>query len=128
MFFGIIAAPKIFTKLMKPVVALLYLKGIRLVIYLDGILILADSIQQSIAQTKEVLLVLTELRWIINWKKSYLLSAQVQEYLSLKIDSYNMIFKVPSKKIKEIRKEATSILLGLSRKKKRSFYIFLPLF
>ena len=41
--FGLASAPRMFTKLMKPVVALLKQQGIRLIIYLDDILIMAKS-------------------------------------------------------------------------------------
>ena len=39
--FGLASAPRVFTKLMKPVVALLRQLGIRLIIYLDDMLIMA---------------------------------------------------------------------------------------
>ena len=41
--FGLATAPRVFTKLMKPVVAALRQRGIRLIIYLDDILIMAES-------------------------------------------------------------------------------------
>ena len=41
--FGLASAPRVFTKLMKPVVGLLRQLGIRLIIYLDDMLIMAQS-------------------------------------------------------------------------------------
>ena len=41
--FGLSSAPRIFTKLMKPVVVCLRRQGYTLVIYLDDMLIIADS-------------------------------------------------------------------------------------
>jgi hypothetical protein len=110
MSFGIIAAPRIFIKLMKLVIASLQTKEIYLVIYLNNILIMIPSIQISIQHTKKVLQLLQKLEWSINWKKSKLLPTQVQNYLGLKIDSYNMQFKVLYSKIKEICKEIKRIL------------------
>jgi len=40
---GLASAPRVFTKLMKPVVGLLRQLGIRLVVYLDDMLIMAQS-------------------------------------------------------------------------------------
>ena len=41
--FGLASAPRIFTKLMKPVVGLLRHLGIRVILYLDDLLIMADT-------------------------------------------------------------------------------------
>jgi hypothetical protein len=41
--FGLSTAPGVFTKLMKPVVGAVRPRGIRLIIYLDDILIMAES-------------------------------------------------------------------------------------
>ena len=41
--FGLASAPRVFTKLMKPVVGLLRQLGIRLIVYLDDILIMGHS-------------------------------------------------------------------------------------
>ena len=43
--FGLNVAPRLFTKIMKPVVASLKSQGVRLIIYLDDILIIASSIE-----------------------------------------------------------------------------------
>jgi hypothetical protein len=43
--FGLNIAPRVFTKIMKPVVASLRSQGIRLIIYLDDILIIASSVE-----------------------------------------------------------------------------------
>ena len=45
--FGLASAPRTFTKIMKPVVAILRNLGIQLIIYLDDLLIIADSEQTA---------------------------------------------------------------------------------
>ena len=49
--FGLSSAPRIFTKIMKPAIAVARSAGIRLVIFLDDILIMAPSVEQSLRQT-----------------------------------------------------------------------------
>ncbi|CAB4020707.1 Hypothetical predicted protein [Paramuricea clavata] len=46
--FGLATAPKVFTKLLKPVVGAFRQRGIRLIIYLDDTLIMAESHEYSI--------------------------------------------------------------------------------
>jgi hypothetical protein len=41
--FGLASAPRVFTKLLKPVVAVLRQMGLRIIIYLDDILIMSKS-------------------------------------------------------------------------------------
>lgn len=41
--FGLSSAPRVFTKIMRPVVASLRERGIRLIVYLDDFLIMAES-------------------------------------------------------------------------------------
>ena len=43
--FVLATAPKVFTKLMKPVVAMLRQRGVRLIIYIHDILIIAESLE-----------------------------------------------------------------------------------
>ena len=48
--FGLCSAPKIFMKVLRPVMACLHFQGLRTVIYLDDILILAENIDTLIQQ------------------------------------------------------------------------------
>ena len=54
MAFGLAPAPRIFTKLLKVVVAFLRKKGIRLVVYLDDFLIMNESEEGARADLKSV--------------------------------------------------------------------------
>ena len=51
--FGLNVAPRVFTKLLKPVVAWLRGQGIRLIIYLDDILVMASSVE-LVKQHKQI--------------------------------------------------------------------------
>jgi len=68
--FGLCTAPRVFTKVLKPAVELLRSIGIRLVIYMDDMLLMAKSKQLIQEQTYIALFLLENLGFIINNKKS----------------------------------------------------------
>jgi hypothetical protein len=68
--FGLSSAPRIFTKLLKPVLAFLRKKGIRLVIFLDDILIMNSDRDDLIRDVEIVKSTLEEVVFIINAQKS----------------------------------------------------------
>ena len=70
--FGLASAPGTFTKIMKPVVATFRNLGIRLIIYLDDLLILADSEQTAPLHLATSLSLLENLGFVINQKESVL--------------------------------------------------------
>ena len=50
--FGLNTAPRVFSKLIKPIAASLRKRGIRIIVYLDDFLILGSSIKESKANTQ----------------------------------------------------------------------------
>ena len=70
MAFGLAPAPRIFTKLLKVVVAFLRKRGIRHVIYLNDFLIMNESEEGLRANLKTTLNILESLGFLINWEKS----------------------------------------------------------
>ena len=107
--FGLSCAPWTFIKVMKPLMTLLRSWGIRIIVYIDNMLILAKTRQET-SQHLEVLLFLLEaLGFIVNWGKSYLDPAQELEFLGLLVDSQTLQLRLPGEKIKQIRKEATTL-------------------
>ena len=104
--FGLSCAPWTFTKVMKPLMALLRAWGVRTIIYIDDMLILAES-RELATQHLEVLLFLLEaLGFIVNREKSHLCPSQELEFLGLLVDSQSLQLKLPSEKLSQIRKEA----------------------
>lgn len=104
--FGLSCAPWTFTKVMKPLMALLRAWGVRIIIYIDDMLILAES-RELATQHLEVLLFLLEaLGFIVNREKSHLCPSQELEFLGLLVDSQSLQLKLPSEKLSQIRKEA----------------------
>lgn len=83
MAFGLAPAPRVFTKNLKVVMVYLREQGIRLVIYLDDILVLNESslgLQEDIGTITEQL---QSLGFLVNWEKSIVDPTQVLEYLGL---------------------------------------------
>ena len=108
--FGLTSAPRIFTKIMRPVVRALREKGIRCVIYLDDLLIIAETREKANEHTREARRFLESLGWTINYLKSELTPTRAIVYLGFTIDSSAMSLYVPAQKVKDIRRDITSCL------------------
>ena len=77
--FGLATSPREFTKLLRPVVALLRQRGVKLHVYLDDWLIHADTPEQA----QMTISLLQFLGWIINYKKSDLTPSQDFQFLGM---------------------------------------------
>ena len=88
--FGLGLAPQIFTKLLKIPVAILRRINIRVIIYLDVMLLMGHSIEEISMCCDTAIFLLKHLRFVINWKKSVLTPVQEIEFLGLKINSVNL--------------------------------------
>ncbi|KZS06449.1 Uncharacterized protein APZ42_030096 [Daphnia magna] len=102
--FGLCSAPRVFTKLLKPVVAFLRERGIRLIIYLDDLLILNQSRDGLLLDLKIVISLLEFLAFIINYEKSFIVPQHILEYLGMIINNFSLSFSLPSEKVKSIVK------------------------
>lgn len=74
--FGISCAPRIFTKIMKPVVKVLRERGFTSVLYLNYFSLLGNSYSECSKNTLATTNLLGDLGFIINYKKSALTPAQ----------------------------------------------------
>ena len=102
--FSLSSAPCVFTKLLKPAVATMHRLGMRLVLYLDDMLILAQTIQMTRECLATALELLLSLGFVINLKKSVLSPTQKIEFLGFQIDSQRMI--MPQQKVKSLKQRA----------------------
>ncbi|XP_070573977.1 uncharacterized protein [Ptychodera flava] len=100
--FGLASAPRIFTKLMKPVIAILRRLGIRLIIYLDDIRLMNQSKELLLQDRDTLLFLLQQLGFGINWKKSFLTPSQEIEFLGFLINSVTMRMMLPENKITQL--------------------------
>ena len=92
--FGLSSALRVFTKLLKPVMALLQQRGLRSMVYLD-MLLMAESKQELVRKSQEVLSLLRLLGFRINWGRSQLTPTNRLVYLGLTIDSILMTLTLP---------------------------------
>lgn len=116
--FGLNLAPRVFTKLLKPVLANLREKGFLSVAYLDDLLLFGSSYSNCLYNVKETAKLLTDLGFIINTRKSNLTPSTSCKFLGFVYDSQQMTLKVPSDKQMRTR-ESIITFLGKHRFKIR---------
>ena len=108
--FGLSCAPRVFTKLMKPVVAFLRERGMRLIIYLDDMLVICNSQEEL----RENVLLMKDLFGVlgltINEKKSQLEPSQEIAFLGYQLSTVTMTISLPMEKMRKIQQEARQLL------------------
>ncbi|KAK2572193.1 Gag-Pol polyprotein [Acropora cervicornis] len=110
--FGLSLAPRAFAKVLKPFVASIRNKGIRLVIYLDDMAIISSSRELSSQEAGIVVQILESLGFIINKEKSVLFPSQKIVFLGYVIDSVARTVSLPEEKLNKVKEQT----LSLSRK------------
>ena len=101
--FGLASAPKVFTKLLKPVLSILRQGGIRLIVYLDDILLTAPSVEQVLQHAASTLNLLEGLDCTVKYLKSVLVPSQQMEFLGSLINSLHLSLSLPRDKIRKIQ-------------------------
>lgn len=95
---GLSSAPRVFTKLMKPVYASLRSRGNQLVGYIDDILLLADSSEVLKKQIRETMCLLTSLGFTVHDTKSMTEPTQEVKFLGFILNSVTMqVSMIPEK-------------------------------
>ena len=90
MCFGLGPAPRVFTKLLKIPIALMRRLNVRLLIYLDDILILGSSKEENIQARDTLIFLLQNLGFLINVKKSQFQPTHNIQFFGVEIDSVKM--------------------------------------
>jgi len=108
--FGLGSAPRLFTKILKPVVSFLRRIGIRLIMYLDDCLILNQDQDRLIRDRDTALWVLQMLGFVINWNKSSLIPTRCLEFLGFQVDSTTMSLLLPMDKIQDIQHRCSEMI------------------
>ena len=89
-------SPRIFTKLMKPVVARLRRSDVRLIIYLEDILFMNHSTPTQLQWVISTAIHLLEnLGFVTNLEKSQLNATQTLEFLGFLVNTLNMTLVFP---------------------------------
>ncbi|KAI8501699.1 hypothetical protein Bbelb_209700 [Branchiostoma belcheri] len=108
--FGLSSAPRVFTKILKPIAAQLRALGVRLVIYLDDILIMAQSADLCREHTALTRSFLENLGFVVNLEKSQLTPSQTREFLGFTICSVKMEVLLPDQKVLKIVDRCQNLL------------------
>ena len=96
---GLTSAPRLFTKILKPVLAQLRGEGCVCMAYLDDILILADSAKACQQFTNKVLELVQRLGFLVNFEKSELKPTKSLVYLGYVMNTTTMQLTLPNEKI-----------------------------
>ena len=107
---GLSSAPRLFTKILKPVFATLRTRGIKVIGYLDDTLVIGNTRSETEVAVYETKALLEELGFTIHPEKSVLEPSHNIKYLGFMVDSSNMSVKLPNDKVQDI-KEACSNLI-----------------
>ena len=102
-----ILCTRTFTKVMKPVMILLRSWGVRIIIYIYDMLVLAETSNQAYQHLETLLWILQSLGFVINREKSVFTASQKIEFLGLVINSQSMELR---EKLRQIKGEATKLL------------------
>ena len=108
--FGLFCAPWVFTKTLKPVVTLFRELGVRLVIYIDDILIMAETREQARDHTLCLIHLLENLGFIVHPEKPLTIPAQEIEFLGIQVDSKTLELSLPGQKLKKVRLAASKFV------------------
>ena len=103
------SAPWVFTKTLRPVVTLLRELGLRMVVYIDDILVMAKSEAQLKDHVRCLVYLLENLGYIINYKNSVLTPTKQLEFLGFILDSDSAELRLPTDKVKKIRPDAQKL-------------------
>lgn len=104
--FGLSSAPYMFTKLTKPVASLLRTLGMRIVLYLDDMLLVAESTELVRRMLATALELLVCLGFVINLEKSVLIPSQKLEFLGFVLDTRGMSISLPESKLRSLHELA----------------------
>ena len=101
--FGLTSSPQVFTDITRPLVEHCRVKSIRVIFYLDDILVLANT-ETLVCQHRDyVLELLHQVGFKRNRKKCQLTPSPAFPYLGLEWDSMNMQVSLPQTKLDQIR-------------------------
>ena len=108
--FGLSTAPQVFTKVLRPLVGWLRLRGVRCVIYLDDLLIMAKCKQEAANHCQAATQLLEYLGFLVNYTKSEVQPIQEVTFLGLVINSNKQELSLPSQKLAQIKSHARDLL------------------
>ena len=110
MLFGLSSAPRVFTQLLKPVIKHLHRLGIRVVAYIDDLLIASKTREQALQDYRLVAETLSKLGFQLNSDKCEATPTQHIKFLGFNFNTRSFRMSVPAEKLKQIRQHARRVL------------------
>lgn len=107
---GLACAPRLFTKLLKPVFATLQSEGHCCLGYIDDTILVAQTKAECEAGVKRMIEVLQELGFLINYEKSVLEPTQKLTFLGYVFDSNEMTITLGQEKVDNIVSACSKLL------------------
>ena len=111
--FGLRSAPRVFTRLLRPVFALLRREGIRLLSFIDDVCVLASSPLEAVQHGQRVVELLIQLGFLVHLTKTDLVPRQSDgEFLGAEVDLRpdQMCFRLPGRKRRDLRRVCRRLL------------------
>jgi hypothetical protein len=116
--FGYRDAPRTFTRLMRVIAKEARSRGIRMVVYMDDILLMSRSQQESIEDRDNLLQLLADFGLTISQKKCVLTPSQQMEFLGVVVDSITMTLSLSTEKLTKLAARARKMRLRASEGKR----------
>ena len=107
---GLSSAPRLFTKLLKPLLATLRKSGYLVLAYLDDTIIIGKTKAQTERAVKATTELLSKLGFIIHPDKSVLEPSHEVVFLGFKLNTLEMTITLPEHKSQEIREVCKGLL------------------
>ena len=107
---GLACAPRVFTKLLKPVYAYLRLKGHVSSRYLDDSFLEGDNSEACSSNVQDTLTLLGDLGFCPNLDKSVVQTTQVLEHLGFVLNSFDMSVSITDRNVGKLLDTAHKIL------------------
>ena len=85
--FGLSTSPRVFTKILKPVLAYAHLHRVKLLMYIDDWLLNPGTHQEALEQSSWLKSLCQKLWLVLNLEKSDLIPSQVATYLGIELDT-----------------------------------------
>lgn len=108
--FGMSHSPRMFARAVAPAVAELRALAIKIVIYVDDMLILATTVDDLLTDCTTTVWVLREHGWRLSVEKCFFRPMTVVRFLGLTVDLVHQTLRIPASKAEKVRCLATSIL------------------
>ena len=99
---GLCEAPRLFTKILKPVLAIFGKLSMRVVMFLDDLLIINSKPLGLVQDVENAKYLLTSLGFLLNDKKSVVNPSNCIEFLGICLDSKSMTAYIPERKVSNI--------------------------